>query len=397
MDEPTVTEKVGDGAPPPTAATAVTEDRTLAHAKLAAGILAITAVVLALALYSIQPVTVTVNGVPFETRRGVEILALVDRVGADQLKPGDLVDVEGEVLEQGAGGPARVVADGREVEPGDTVGGTRAVFILPGEDLTEDTEVKLAWKHFSFKRQGDGPVPIVIDPGSAAPTEITVGTTSGKEASRKDSGASREPSVRYASLPKSAGKLVALTFDDGPNSGETQRILRILQREKVKATFFVLGTNVEKYPGIVARAAAEGHQIAVHSYSHPRFTKSTPEKIQSEIDRCADLVEAETGKRPTWIRPPYGAVDGLVYHEIAKAGFNTALWTVDPRDYSRPGMQKIINRVVFNAHPGMVVLMHDGGGNRAETVSALPGIIGELRDAGYRFVTMEQYAAAAGL
>lgn len=379
------------------AVTIAPEDRTVARAKWVAGVLAVVALALGIAVYAIQPVTATVNGVPFEAKRGELVTALVDRVAQDQLKRGNLVDVEGELLERGEGAPARVVVAGREATVLDTVGNNRTIFVLAGTDLVEDTEVELAWKHFSFKREGDGPVPVIVDPGFASATEITVGAKSGKEVSRRDVGQSREPVLRYASPPVKAGKLVALTFDDGPNSGETQQILRILQREKVKATFFVLGRNVEKYPGIVARAAAEGHQIAVHSYSHPYFTKSTPAKIRAEIDDCSDLVEAETGTRPNWVRPPYGAVDGLVYNEISKAGYHVALWTVDPRDYSRPGTQKIINRVVFNAHPGMVVLLHDGGGNRAETVRALPGIIGELRDAGYKFVTMEEYALAAGL
>ena len=371
--------------------------RTIARAKLAAWLLAIAVIVLSVALYAIQPVTVTVNGVVHRAKRGEFVSAFVERVAGDQLEPGNLVDVEGVTLEEGQGEPARIVVEGRPATALDTVGQHRTVFLLAGTDIVEDTRIELAWKHFSFKRTGNGPIPVIVDPGFSAATEITVGAKSGKEVGRRDAGQSREPILRYSSPPAKAGKLVALTFDDGPNNGETQQILRILQREKVKATFFVLGTNVEKFPAIVTRAAAEGHQIAVHSYSHPYFTKSPPSKIRAEIDKCADLVESATGVRPNWVRPPYGAVDGLVFNEIERAGFNAALWTVDPRDYSRPGTQRIINRVVFNAHPGMVVLMHDGGGNRAETVKALPGIIGELRDAGYRFVTVEEYALAAGL
>lgn len=370
---------------------------TVQRAKRIAAVLAASVLVLSVALYAVSPIEISVNGRTVKARRGEPVMDAARRVAPDLMVRGDLLDVNGEVLTENKGGSPRVLVGTREATTLDVVGWNREITVVPGVDEVEDMTSTLTWSHFGYQKVGDGSLPVVIANGQLAAVRTNVGAVSGATSAAETVGVQVEPIVHFAQLPVPAPKLVALTFDDGPNDGETSQILDILAAQGAKATFFVIGENVEKYPALVARAAAEGHQIGIHAYGHPNFKDSTPEEIAVEVTRCADAIQSAAGFRPEWVRPPYGGVDGLVYTQLTDTGYRVALWSVDPADYSRPGFQPIINRVVYNTVPGSVVLMHDGGGDRTDTIASLPGIIGELRDAGYQFVTIEQLAAASAL
>ena len=342
------------------------------------------------------PVEASVNGTVVDATANQRVLDVVDQVAPDALRPGDLLDVSGAIIKKGGGLAPTIWVGEREANDTDLVRWYRDIRVRSGEDKTEPTKVTTTWERLPFQRSGSGPIPVVTENGAVVPTEVLSGKLSGIEISRATAGEPRAPKVSYLASRGGSPKYVALTFDDGPNEGETSQILDILRREKVPATFFVLGKNAQKYPELVLREASEGHQVAMHSWSHTEYTKLTPPELRTDIARCSAAVEKITGFAPTWIRPPYGQVDGTVYTEITNRGLNVALWDVDPVDYSRPGMQRIINPVVYTTRPGSVVLMHDGGGNRSQTVAALPGIIGELRDAGYTFITIEQYGQLVG-
>ena len=181
-----------------------------------------------------------------------------------------------------------------------------------------------------------------------------------------------------------ADKVLYLTFDDGP-SGYTQAILDVLARYDAKATFFVLGRSAAGQPEMVEAIYAAGHGLGNHTYSHPSLPKVGWQRMADEVTGTAAAI---SGRDSGCLRPPYGARNTTVSNNAAKLGYQLVLWTIDPRDWSRPGARAIAERVISRAHPNGVVVMHDGGGDRTQTVAALEIILPALRDQGYRFAAM---------
>lgn len=178
-------------------------------------------------------------------------------------------------------------------------------------------------------------------------------------------------------------KRVALTFDDGP-SDYTPRILRILERKKARATFFVLGQQVGAYPSYARAVVRKGHELANHSYSHDLLPG------ESDMRRTSRRIRSATGFRPCLFRPPYGAVNGSLLSSARKERMKVVNWDVDTNDWKVPGVSAIVAEIVNRTRPGSIVLMHDGGGSREGTVDALGPAISALRDRGFRFVTVTQ-------
>jgi peptidoglycan/xylan/chitin deacetylase (PgdA/CDA1 family) len=185
-------------------------------------------------------------------------------------------------------------------------------------------------------------------------------------------------------------RLVALTFDDGPGP-HTNRLLDILAGERVKVTFFVLGSRAQYYPDIVRRAASEGHQVASHTLSHKDLTKLSVEGVNYEIVATNEVLAGILGYGPTAMRPPYGAVNDVVR---GAAGVPIILWSVDPLDWKYRDSDVVYNNVVGAVGDGSVVLMHD---IHATTVGAVQRIIETLRGQGYAFVTIDEMFAARGV
>lgn len=194
--------------------------------------------------------------------------------------------------------------------------------------------------------------------------------------------------IRDISLPASE-KVVALTFDDGPMPVYTEQILDILKQENVKATFFVIGKMFQANPKIGQRVAQEGHLLANHTWSHP-YHRHSPAAAASEIDRTANIVTQYTGQVPRFYRPPGGVLNNGMDSYAQSKGYTTTLWGSDTGDWRRPAPATIVSRVMNTVHPGSIVLMHDGGGKRDNTVAALPVMIAQLKAQGYRFVTMSE-------
>jgi peptidoglycan/xylan/chitin deacetylase (PgdA/CDA1 family) len=182
--------------------------------------------------------------------------------------------------------------------------------------------------------------------------------------------------------------ILYLTLDDGPHPTYTVQILDTLERYGARATFFMVGTNVDTYPHIAARVVAAGHVVANQSYSHPQFSLLTQAEIEDQLSRAQTAIWNATGTLPTCMRPPYGTVSATVRDAAASLGLDVWLWTVDPRDWSRPGVAAIVDNVIANAGPGSVVLMHDGGGDRSQTVAALDQILSHFSGRNYRFLPL---------
>jgi peptidoglycan-N-acetylglucosamine deacetylase len=183
------------------------------------------------------------------------------------------------------------------------------------------------------------------------------------------------------------GTNIALTIDDGPDPHWTPKILALLARYRIRATFCMIGRHATAYPHLVAAVAAAGHRIANHTLTHPlNLPRLTPPQIHTEINRASDAITAASGgHRPTLFRAPGGNWSPAVLAACADAGMRPLDWSVDPRDWSLPGVPHIVQTILTKTHPGSIILNHDGGGNRQQTIDALTIALPRLIDAGYHF------------
>ena len=179
---------------------------------------------------------------------------------------------------------------------------------------------------------------------------------------------------------------VALTFDDGPDPEWTPKILDVLKAAKVKAAFFLVGVNAERYPNLVRRIVDEGHEIGNHTYYHPNLALCWPEHIRLELNATQLLIQTLTGRATTLFRPPYAAdtqparLAELTPLKIAQdQNYLVVLENIDPQDWARPGADVILQRVKQQRHDGNIILLHDAGGDRSQTLDALPRIIEYLQ------------------
>ena len=199
----------------------------------------------------------------------------------------------------------------------------------------------------------------------------------------------QEPRFSFSPI-RVNGSYIALTFDDGPHPELTPKLLDILKTHQVKATFFVVGNRVVKYPEIVARAAREGHEIANHSWSHPRLSELSDQDVRQELQKDEDAICSVIGIRPKLLRPPGGALlarqERWIHDEF---GYNTILWDVHGFDWIRPAPAPamICQRIVEETHPGAVIVCHD---TLPGTIEATPSILEQLAAKGFKFVTVSE-------
>ena len=188
-------------------------------------------------------------------------------------------------------------------------------------------------------------------------------------------------SVQTAAQPGT----VVLTFDDGPTAEFTPQILAILKKYHVKATFFMVGKNMQAHPDIVKQVMSDGHAIANHSNTHPDLTKLNDADLQKEVSMPVTIIHHLTGKLPVCLRFPYNATNKQVDEVIQQNNMVPVDVGFNANDYKRPGVTAIVNRVVSNASSGRVFVMHDGFAHREQTVAALPLIIEGIQRKGLGF------------
>lgn len=184
-------------------------------------------------------------------------------------------------------------------------------------------------------------------------------------------------------VEKGDEKVCSITFDAAWDDLDTDKLIEILNQYQVKATFFMVGSWVEKYPESVKKFADNGHEIMNHSDTHPHINQLSEEKIVEEITKCADKIEAATGKRPNLFRGPYGEYNNTVLQAASTAGHQTIQWDVDSLDWKDLAVDDIVARVTKRVKPGSIVLFHNGAKNTPE---ALPKILEKLIADGYRIV-----------
>ncbi|MBM2615004.1 polysaccharide deacetylase family protein [Actinoplanes sp. LDG1-06] len=206
-----------------------------------------------------------------------------------------------------------------------------------------------------------------------------------------DLGAVASGGVRIHYFRPTTGKLVALTFDDGPMPDYTPQFLDVLDRAQVPATFFFVGRNLERHAGLV-RGRLDGHEVGNHSWSHDDLATLDLAGARRELERAHDAIQRHTGRTPTLLRPPYGHLGGSTVLAADAMGYDIALWSHQMRERKyadRPAAQA--RDLIDSMRPGSIVLAHDAGDKRRlVALKALPALIGGLRDQGYRFVTLAE-------
>lgn len=190
-------------------------------------------------------------------------------------------------------------------------------------------------------------------------------------------------------------KVIALTFDDGPYPPYTQELLSVLKEKQIPATFFLVGENAAKHPELVKQLKIQGHEIALHANIHQDLLKLNGKQLLENISTGKNTLETISGTKIKYMRPPHGFKDWAVMNAIQDAGLQTVNWSIIPRDWTNPGAAVIADRVIKDAKPGAIVLLHDGDSpkgiaSREQTIKAAAVIIDELRKEGYAFVTISE-------
>jgi peptidoglycan/xylan/chitin deacetylase (PgdA/CDA1 family) len=275
--------------------------------------------------------------------------------------------------------PGEVWLDGHlvglraRVRSGDRVGSVN------GRDAVEPTTLSLAAVH------GAGAAPPDVErdvwsPASDGLEADVVGVRSGEIVERSMIRAPRPAGPM-------AGLVVALSFDDGPDPRYTPAVLAVLRQSGVHATFCEVGYEMRAFPDLVRAVVADGNLLCDHTEHHPRLDLLPAGAVDAEIAGPVTFADALVGHRPTFFRAPYGALNATVIDSAHRQGLRVLGWSVDPSDFLRPPAATITARVLAGVHPGAIVGMHDGGGDRTNTIAALPAIINGLRARGYTIVT----------
>ena len=345
-----------------------------------------------------RPVPVTVNGKAVDIRVGSTLQDVITGQGLS-VKAGNYVSVSGNVLETEGGRPFSASVNGRDLNDEEIasyrVAGTEAIDITDGTDTVEDytaTAVPIAPQ---LVIDGEGnTLEYISQWGRNGSLETRTGSKSGETADV----VAEEPQDCIVTctdlILKGDKKLVALTFNDGPADPYTNQLLDICKEKNVHATFFCLSDNVKEYADVMQRIKAEGHELGFQTASYVELSDEDAETVRSEIEGGASRVEQVTGVRPTHLRPPAGTFSEQNW--LDSNGLVTAIvrWSADTQDWSLPGTDAIVANAVAEAHSGSVILMSDGGGDRSQSVEALPQIIDSLQADGYTFVTVSELLSA---
>lgn len=247
----------------------------------------------------------------------------------------------------------------------------------------------------------EGAAQAKLGPGAAAPAKT--GPNNGYRTPKVQGPVPRNPNLNLPSGGPTSGitfsrvsvsqPYVAMTFDDGPHPANTPRLLDMLRERNIKATFYVIGKNVDLYPNVLRRTVSEGHEIGNHTYNHPILSKLGDSTVREELTKCRDAVARAAGVQPRTMRPPYGALLQRQREWIhSELRYPTIMWSVDPLDWKRPGASVIASRIHAGTTPGAIILAHD---LHAGTVDAMPATLDGLLRKGYKFVTVSQLLAMA--
>lgn len=368
----------------------------------AIGIVAAALVLIALAaggflLVQSLPASVTLNGASLDVGGGKTLADALHAAGIEP-KPGDLVAVDGTVLEEGKGEPFHATVNGQPTTDAATkLASGDVVELGDGAPIEEPSETAEVAVPFSHEEEGRGPIHLIEGEGSDGMKRTKTGALSGAVVEETV----QEPvNVLRRNVSPQVGddKVIALTFDDGPWPETTAAVLDVLAANGAKATFFTVGNRIDgEGADLVKRAAAEGHQICTHSYDHAagdgqsvNLGYMTSEDQVAEVQKGYEAIEAVTGSEASHVfRAPGGNYGEDVMRNVGPLVSAEIGWNIDSQDWRKPGAGAIADQIK-NAWPGAIVLLHDGGGDRTQTVAALEDALPYLKSQGYRFVTMDE-------
>ena len=346
---------------------------------------------------------VTVNGHDVMVQRGDTVTRLV-KLGYAKPKPGNLLAIDGTLLTEGGGEICSATINGEKASADTELTNDAVVQIGDGEDTTEEYTSKEEPVPFEHEDDDTG-----FDSYWAGSIHLLSNGKDGKQVTKtgKVSGISTsevtEPPINagyriYTAKP--SDKVIALTFDDGPWEGTTKQILDVLEQNGVKATFFTIGRQIAEDTADVKRAAEMGCQICTHTWDHADgsgggvdITRMSAQEQIEEVTKGYEAIKSVTGQEPKHIiRAPGGnfhddAITNLWDYVNAEIG-----WDVDTEDWQKPGADVIAERIM-SATSGNVILMHDGGGERDQTVEALRIALPKLKEQGYKFITIDELLA----
>jgi peptidoglycan/xylan/chitin deacetylase (PgdA/CDA1 family) len=277
---------------------------------------------------------------------------------------GNLTAVNGKVLRRGAF-PGQVLLNGEAAPQGTILEAGSTISLKPGRTRMEPLDRLV----------------LNFGPGEVHDPQYSLETGAGREIISAGAVSHRGLNVVFQPAePVRMPNAVALTFDDGPWEGSTRKVLAVLARERVKATFFLVGRQVRRFPDLVRDEVAAGMTIGTHSFSHPQaFGLLPPATIDQQIGQGLQTL-TDLGVQTKLFRPPGGSMTPHVVAAAKAKGLRTVIWTVDPQDWRRgTTADQIAARVLAQVKPGSIVLLHDGGGDRSATVAALPRIIDGLK------------------
>lgn len=341
---------------------------------------------------------VTVNGQKVTLSKGATIQTLLDNKTVSP-KPGNLVAIDGTTLTEGGGNVCSATVDGNKADTNTVLTANNVVEIGDGEDATENTTVDEKEIPFetesgdrSFEAYWFGSIHLLSD-GVNGIERTTTGEVSGKT----ETEVTKEPISKgyriYTAQPED--KLVALTFDDGPWPETTDQILDILEQNGAKATFFTIGNQISSNKDALVRAHKLGCEVCTHTWDHAEGSgggtsianMSATEQV-TEVEKGYKAIADALGEEPPHIiRAPGGNFYGDVIDNLWGKVDAEIGWDVDTEDWSKPG-ESAIEEMILSVKPGQVVLMHDGGGDRSQTVQALRNALPKLVEKGYKFVTV---------
>ncbi len=346
---------------------------------------------------------VTVNGEKATVWRGATIEKLLDKGLADP-KPGNLLAVDGAILTEGGGDRCSAEIDGTPAAIDSRVHRGAVVTIGDGKDVTEDakvTEEVIPHGTSDDSREfGDywtGSIHLLSD-GEDGVRTVSTGKVSGKTVSEVTKPAIDSGYKIYTAKPDD--KVIALTFDDGPWPETTEQILDILEENHAKATFFTIGNQISEVPDSVKRAHELGCEVCTHSWDHADgagegvdLTVMSSAEQLDEIKKGYQAIAEVLGEEPSHvIRAPGGNFYGSIIDTLWGTVDAEIGWDVDTEDWRLPGADAIASRIL-SVEPGQVILMHDGGGDRSQTVEGLRMALPQLVEQGYSFVTIDELLA----
>lgn len=342
------------------------------------------------------PIQVTVNGQPVEIS-GFRTVANAVETSDVEFESGDLLAVDGSLLQEGAGEKYSVTIDGEQGDSGTWIEDGDSIVLERGADKTEDVTIEEVPLEPSAEVQGVGAIHVIDNASSPGRQKAITGKVSGITTYEVIEEADNVICTRV-NIDTGGEKVIALTFDDGPNTEYTTQILDILAANDASATFFTVGDRITgNAVDVVKRAYNEGHQISTHSWDHAagsgtgtNLSFMSPEEQVDEIVKGYEIIAETTGHpASTSIRAPGGNFPASVIANLADLVTYEIGWNIDSNDWRKPGAAAI-ESAILSADPGDIILMHDGGGDRSQTVAALRSALPILRERGYRFVTIDQ-------